>query len=100
GDIGGLLIAFDAYHLALNGRPAPVADGFTGDQRFFLGRAAMWRAKFDAAFVRNQIATGQNAPPFQRVNGPLRHVDAWYAAFDVRPGDKLYLAPEERVPIW
>jgi putative endopeptidase len=99
-DLGGLQIALDAYHIDLGGEPAPVLDGFSGDQRFFLGRAQMWRAKFGPTFVRNQIAGGTNAPPFLRVNGPLRNIDAWYAAFDVRPGDKLYLAPEERVRIW
>jgi putative endopeptidase len=99
-DIGGLLVALDAYHLSLNGRPAPVLDGFTGDQRVFLGRAQMWRAKFDRAFVRAQVATGRNAQPFLRVNGPVRNVDAWYAAFGVKPGDKMYLAPQDRVHIW
>lgn len=97
-DIGGLQIALDAYHASLKGRPAPVLDGYTGDQRFFLGRAQMWRAKFGVEMQRNQIATGSNSPPFQRINGPLRNMDAWYAAFGVKPGDKLYLAPEDRVP--
>jgi putative endopeptidase len=100
GDLGGLLIALDAYHLSLKGKSAPVIDGFTGDQRFFLGRAQMWRAKFPVPFVRNQIATGNNAPPFLRVNGPVRNLDAWYEAFDVRSGDKLYVAPADRVRIW
>lgn len=99
-DIGGLLLALDAYHLSLKGKPAPLIDGFTGDQRVFLGWAAMWRAKFSPTFVRNQLATGQNAPPFLRVNGPVRNIDAWYEAFNVKPGDKLYLAPEDRVRIW
>ncbi len=99
-DIGGLLIALDAYHLALNGRQAPVLDGFTGDQRVFLGRAQMWRAKFDRAFVRSQIATGRNAQPFLRVNGPVRNIDAWYAAFGVTPNDTMYLAPSARVRVW
>ncbi len=99
-DIGGLLAALDAYHLSLNGQPAPVIDGFTGDQRFFLGWAQMWRAKFRPSFIRFQTATGQNAPPFQRVNGPLRNIDAWYQAFDIKPSDKMYLTPEDRVRIW
>jgi putative endopeptidase len=99
-DIGGLLIALDAYHLSLKGQPAPVIDGFTGDQRVFLGWAQMWRAKFDPAFVRNQLVAGANSPPFLRVNGPVRNIDAWYEAFGVKPGDKLYLTPEERVHIW
>ena len=99
-DLGGLLIALDAYHLSLHGRTPPRLDGFTGDQRFFLGRAQMWRAKVPLEFARNQLATGFNAPPFVRVNGPVRNMDAWYDAFDVRPGDKLYLAPGERVRLW
>ncbi len=99
-DIGGLLVALDAYHLALGSQPAPVLDGFSGDQRVFLGRAQMWRAKFDRAFVRSLLATGRNAQPFLRVNGPVRNLDAWYAAFDVQPGDKMYVAPEQRVHIW
>ncbi len=99
-DLGGFLLALDAYHLSLEGRPAPVLNGFTGDQRFFLGRAQMWRAKFDPAFVRNQLATGVNAQPFLRVNGPIRHVSAWYDAFGVQPGDAMYIAPAQRVTIW
>jgi putative endopeptidase len=99
-DLGGLLIALDAYHRSLTGTTPPVRDGFTGDQRFFLGRAQMWRAKFQEAFIRTQNATGHNAPPFMRVNGPLPNIDAWYEAFGVRPGDSLYLAPADRVRIW
>jgi len=99
-DIGGMSIALDAYHLSLGGQPAPVLGGFSGDQRFFLGRAQMWRAKFDPAFVRNQIATGVNEPPFVRVNNVVRQLDEWYRAFDVRPGDSLYLAPRDRIRLW
>ena len=99
-DLTGWLIALDAYHLSLKGRPSPILDGFTGDQRVFLGRAQMWRAKFPPDFVRNQVATGYNAMPFLRVNGPVRNMDEWYAAFDVKPGDKMYLPPEQRAHIW
>jgi putative endopeptidase len=99
-DLGGLLAALDAYHASLGGGPAPVIDGYTGDERFFLGWAQMWRAKFAPAFVRAQVATGANAPPCMRVNGPLRHVDAWYAAFDVQPTDRMFLPPGDRVRIW
>ncbi len=99
-DVGGVQIALDAYHASLNGRPAPVLDGYSGDQRFFLGRAQMWRAKFSAEFLRNQIATGTNSPPYMRINGPLPQVDGWYAAFQVSPGDKLYVAPEARLRLW
>ncbi len=99
-DLTGWEIALDAYHLSLKGQPAPVLDGITSDQRVFLGRAQMWRAKFPPEVVRNQIATGANAMPFMRVNGPIRNMDAWYEVFDVKPGDKMYLAPGDRVHIW
>jgi len=100
GDLGGLQIALDAYHASLGGRPAPVLDGYSGDQRFFLSRAQMWRAKFPPAFVRNQIATGLNSPPFMRVNGPVVHMDAWYEAFGVQAGDRMFVVPPDRVRIW
>jgi putative endopeptidase len=99
-DLGGVQIALDAYHASLQGKAAAVIDGYTGDQRFFLGRAKMWRAKFSPTFTRNQVATGFNAPPFMRVNGPLANIDAWYEAFGVKPGDKMYVAPDTRVRIW
>ena len=99
-DLGGLLVTLDAYHLSLKGQRAPVLDGFTGDQRIFLSWAQSWRTKFSPTFVRNQLTTAVNAPPFQRVNGPVHNIDAWYEAFNVKPGDKLYLAPENRVRIW
>lgn len=99
-DLTGWLIALDAYHLSLKGQPAPVLDGFTGDQRVFLGRAQMWRAKFPPDFVRNQLATGRNAMPFLRVNGPVRNIDTWYEAFDVQPGQEMYVPPDQRVHIW
>ncbi|MDB5671945.1 MAG: putative endopeptidase [Alphaproteobacteria bacterium] len=100
GDLGGVEIALDAYHASLGGRAAPVRDGLDGDQRFFLARAQMWRAIFSPDFLRNQLATGSNAPPYMRINGPLPNVDAWYAAFAVRPGDRLYRAPADRVHVW
>ena len=99
-DLGSLTIALDAYHLSQANKEARVLDGFTGDQRFFLGRAQMWRAKFPLNFTRTQLATGANAPPLVRVNGPVRNLDTWYAAFNVQPGDKMYLAPENRVHLW
>jgi putative endopeptidase len=99
-DLGGMLIALDAYHASLRGLPAPVLDGFTGDQRLFLGRAQMWQAKFSEGFLRNQIATGSNAPTFLRVNGPARNMDSFYRSFDVTPEDKMYIAPQDRARIW
>jgi len=99
-DLGAVQIALDAYHQETRDHPPAPLDGFSSDQRYFLGRAQMWRAKFSSNFVRNQIATGANAPPFLRVNGPLRNTDAWYAAFDVKPGDALFLSSQERVHLW
>jgi putative endopeptidase len=99
-DIGGVQIALDAYHASLAGKEAPVLDGYTGDQRFFLGRAQMWRAKFSPEFTRNQVATGSNAPPYMRIDGPLANLDAWYAAFGVQSGDRRYIPPEQRARLW
>ena len=99
-DVLGTQIALDAYHASLKSTEAPVLDGFTGDQRFFLGRAQSWRAKFSPTALRNQLATGSNTPPYFRLNGPLPNIDEWYSAFGVKLGDKLYLPPEERVRIW
>jgi predicted metalloendopeptidase len=100
GDLGGLNMAHEAYLISLKGKPAPVIDGLTGDQRFFLAYAQVWREKFRDGFLRQLVLSNEHAPPRFRVNGPLPNIDAWYVAFDVKPGDKLYLAPEERVRIW
>jgi len=100
GDLAGLQVSLDAYHSAVKGTKGRLLDGYNGDQRFFLGRAHMWRAKFVESFVRSQIATGSNEPPFMRVNGLLPNMDAWYQAFEIKPGDRLYIAPEKRVSIW
>lgn len=98
-DIGGIQIALDAYRASVNGR-SPVLDGYSGEQRFFLARAQMWRAKFSVEFTRNQIATGSNAPPYLRVNGPLPNIDAWYDAFHVTRGNKLFVPQEDRIASW
>jgi putative endopeptidase len=100
GDLGGLSMAYTAYHLSLDGKPAPVIDGLTGDQRFFLAWAQVWRAKYRDEALVNQIKSNPHSPAKYRINGPLRNIDAWYRAFDVKPGDKLYVAPEDRVRIW
>ena len=100
GDAAGVAVGLEAYHLSLNGRPAPVLDGITGDQRFFFGWAQVWQSKYREDALRNQIATDSHSPAEFRVIGPVRNVDAWYEAFDVQPGDKYYLAPEDRVRIW
>jgi putative endopeptidase len=99
-DVGAIDIALDAYRASLRGKAAPVIDGLTGEQRFFLGRAQSWRARFTDDAIRNQLTQGSNAIPWMRVNGPLPNIDAWYSAFDVKPDDKLYLPPAERLRIW
>jgi putative endopeptidase len=99
-DLGGLTLALDAYHQSLNGKPAPVIDGLTGDQRVFLGWAQAWRGKVTDSYVKKQVVSDPHSPRQFRVNGVVRNIDAWYAAFDVKPGDKLYVAPQDRVHIW
>lgn len=99
-DLGGLLIALDAYHAALHGEQPPVVDGLTGDQRFFLGFAQASREKFRDAVAIRRVKTDVHAPAQFRINGPLRNVEAWYAAFKITPDDTMYVAPEQRVRIW
>lgn len=98
-DLAGLQAALDAYHLSLGGKPAPVVDGYTGDQQFFLAFAQSWRAKFREAALRQRILTDVHAPAQYRAE-TVRNLDAWYSAFDVKPGEGLYLTPAERVRIW
>jgi putative endopeptidase len=100
GDNGGLQVAYHAYTISRGGREAPVLDGVTGDQRFFLGWAQVWRTLMRDEAMRNQVLNGPHSPGVYRCNGTVRNMDAWYAAFDVQPGDALYLAPEDRVTIW
>lgn len=100
GDLGGLSMAYQAYKLSLGGKPAPVIGGLTGDQRFFLAYAQAWRDKFREAFSRQLLKTDPHSLPIARVNAVVRNFDPWYAAFGVKPGDKLYLPPEQRVRIW
>jgi putative endopeptidase len=100
GDLGGMTIAHAAYLLSLSGTVPPVLEGFTGDQRFFLGWAQAFRSLEREEALRNQILTDVHSPPEFRVNGVVRNVDAWYQAFGVGPSDKLYLAPSDRVHIW
>ncbi|KMS54325.1 zinc metalloprotease [Novosphingobium barchaimii LL02] len=100
GDLGGLSLAYRAYKLSLNGKPAPVIDGFTGDQRFFMGWAQVWRSKVREAQARQFLITDPHSPPQYRINGIVRNFDEWYKAFGVKPGEKLYLAPKDRVRIW
>jgi putative endopeptidase len=100
GDLGGLEMAYTAYKLSLKGQEAPVLDGFTGDQRFFLAFAQAWRGKARDDALRAQMLTDPHSPREARGSFPERNMDAWYAAFDVKPGDKLYLDPKDRVKIW
>ena len=98
-DVAGLATAWDAYQLSLRGHPAPVIDGFTAEQRFFLGFAQNYRGKFREAALRRQIVTDILPPaPYRALT--VRNLDAWYSTFDVKPGQKEYLAPAERVKIW
>jgi putative endopeptidase len=99
-DLGGVLIALDAYHRSLRGQHAPDIDGLTGDQRFFLAYAQSWREKRREAATRQRLVSNPHAPEQYRVNGVLRNVDAWYNAFSVRPGAGLYLDPGARAHIW
>jgi endothelin-converting enzyme/putative endopeptidase len=103
GDLGGLSVAYAAYRRYVDerqGGKAPVIDGFTGDQRFFLAWAQLWRNITSEAETRRRILSDVHSPGEFRVNGIVRNVDAWYEAFGVKPGDRLYLPPEQRVKIW
>ena len=100
GDVGGLSMAYRAYKLATKGKDVPVIDGLTGDQRFFLAWAQVWRSTQREESNRNRLRTDSHSPEEYRVNGVVRNLDEWYAAFGVKPGDAMYLPPEERVRIW
>lgn len=99
-DLGGLSVALDAYHASLRGKPAPVVDGFTGDQRVFLGWAWLWRGRKTEAALRQQLTDDGHAPYAVRVDAVVRNIDTWYDNFDVRPDQHLYLAPKNRVRLW
>jgi putative endopeptidase len=100
GDLGGVLIALDAYRASLGGKKAKVIDGFTGDQRFFLGWGQVWRTLFRTEALRQQLVSDPHSPGQVRAVNPLRNIDAWYAAWNITPDQKQYLAPAERVRIW
>ncbi|WP_350433361.1 M13 family metallopeptidase [Shewanella sp. H8] len=99
GDVGGISMAYHAYKLSLNGKEAPVIDGLTGDQRFFLAWAQVWKEKRTEQSMLSQLRSDPHAPGRYRTLAPRNH-DAWYKAFDVKPGDKLYLPEDQRVHIW
>jgi len=100
GDLGGLNMAYHAYRLSLKGAEPPVIGGLTGDQRFFLSWAQVWRAKYRDGVMRELVMSDVHSPSSFRVNGAVRNMDAWYDAFGVQPDNKLYLKPEDRVSIW
>jgi putative endopeptidase len=100
GDLGGLSIAIKAYKATLNGKEAPVMDGFTGMQRVFLGWGQVWGEKTRDEALRSQIARDPHSPAKFRINGVVRNIPEFYEAFDIKPTDSLYLAPEKRVKIW
>lgn len=101
GDLGGLEIAYAAYrkYVAEHGEP-PLIDGLTGDQRFFIAYGYSWQTKYREGALRGRLLTDPHSPAKYRVNGVVRNLDAWYKAFDVKPGDALYLPPEQRVRVW
>ncbi|VUD66498.1 Neutral endopeptidase [Thalassocella blandensis] len=100
GDLGGLTIAHKAYNLSLNGKEAPEIDGFTGEQRFFIGWAQVWARKYRDENLHQRITTDPHSPSEFRTNGVVRNMPEFMSAFDVKKGDALYLPPEERVKIW
>jgi len=100
GDLTGVTMAYDAYKRSLNGKEAPVIDGFTGDQRFFMAWAQVWAIKWKDEALSAQIKNGPHSPGEFRANGIVRNFGPWYDAFDIKPGDPMYIPPEERVKIW
>ncbi|WP_091736769.1 M13 family metallopeptidase [Phenylobacterium immobile] len=99
-DLGGLLMAMDAYHTSLKGKPAPSIEGLTGEQRLFLGWAQGWRTRTREDLVRRLLVSDPHSPPEARVDLPMRNIDAFYDAFGIKPGDPMYVAPANRVRIW
>ena len=99
-DMSGLEIAHEAYLMSLGGKPAPVIDGLTGDQRFFLSFAQVWRGKQREDAIKTQVASDPHSPRRYRIIGPVRNIDAWYNAFGIGPDSKYYIPPEKRVRLW
>jgi len=99
-DNAGIAIALKAYHISLGGKKAPVIDGFTGDQRFYLGFGQVWRGKLRDESLRNQVLSNEHSPPQFRAIGATRNQNEWYDAFGAKEGDKYYLPPEKRVHLW
>jgi predicted metalloendopeptidase len=99
-DLSGLAISYKAYQLSLKGKTAPVIDGYTGAQRFFLGWGQVWRNKYREDRARQLLTIDPHSPTQFRGDGPPSNIKAFYDAFDVKPGDKMYRAPSDRVKIW
>jgi endothelin-converting enzyme len=100
GDLGGLVVAFEAYQIALNGKLSPEIDGFNGNQRFFFGWAQVWRRNYREEELRQRLMTDSHSPSEYRVNGIMANMPQFYQTFNVQPGDKLYLEPKNRINIW
>ncbi len=100
GDLSGMAVAYKAYKISLAGKAAPEIDGFTGEQRFFLGWAQVWRRKYRDEELLKRLITDPHSPSEFRTNGPTSNIDAFYDAFAVKPGDRMYRQPAERVKIW
>jgi predicted metalloendopeptidase len=100
GDLGGLTVAYYAYQTSLKGKKAPVLNGLSGDQRFFLGWGQVWRQLRRDESVRNLVMSDPHSPSNLRVDGVVRNIDAFYDAYAVKPDDALYLSPDDRVHIW
>lgn len=101
GDLGGVNAAYDGLQLYMKDKGRPeLIDGFTPEQRFFISWGTIWRTKMRDEAIKNQVKTDPHAPGMYRSYVPLQNVDSWYKAFDIKPGDKLYVAPEKRVKIW
>jgi putative endopeptidase len=99
-DLGGVNIAYQAFKKTKQGQSNRKIDGFTPDQRFFLAYAQVWRSMIRPEAAAQRILTDSHSPDKHRVNAPITNIDAWYAAFDVKPGDKLYKAPADRIRVW
>lgn len=100
GDLGGMACAYAAYRLSLGGKEAPVIDGLTGDQRFFLGWGQIWRRLYREPELRKRLITDPHSPSQYRANGIVSNMDAFYKAFEIKPTDPMYIAPEKRIRIW
>jgi predicted metalloendopeptidase len=99
-DLAGVAMAYRAYQLSLNGKEAPVIDGYTGDQRFFIGWAQGWARKYRDDDLRRRLTNDPHSPSEYRTNVIVSNLPEFYRAFDVKPGDKMYRAPADRVKIW